>query len=237
MARINWTEDELLLAAYWLAKNEYRYLDDTDPETIALSRILQGTSVFHPNQDRPDNFRSPNSVSLKFRNMLDTEVTGKAKSNGSKLDAPALKKFRTNPEVAKQQALRLLEVLSASNQGSFEPGKSLDEIALDEGGLLLVTHYRRERNPKLRAKKIASVLHSGGVIKCEVCDFNYEETYGERGAGYIEVHHILPLHVVGKSTTKLSDLALLCANCHRMIHNKKEWLTPNELKSLLKVRR
>ncbi|WP_082179747.1 hypothetical protein [Acetobacter pasteurianus] len=34
--------------------------------------------------------------------------------------------------------------------------------------------------------------------------------------------------------TKLGDLALLCANCHRMIHAQRPWLTLEELVVLLK---
>ncbi|WP_233533532.1 HNH endonuclease [Kitasatospora sp. SolWspMP-SS2h] len=54
--------------------------------------------------------------------------------------------------------------------------------------------------------------------------------YGERGAGYVECHHVVPLHVAGEGTTKLADLALICANCHRMIHRKAPWPTPAELR-------
>jgi predicted HNH restriction endonuclease len=34
--------------------------------------------------------------------------------------------------------------------------------------------------------------------------------------------------------TKLSDLSLVCSNCHRMIHkNKDHWLSIEELKDIL----
>ena len=56
-------------------------------------------------------------------------------------------------------------------------------------------------------------------MECEICNFNYSKKYGERGKGFIECHHKVPLHKLKPNTkTKLSDLALLCANCHRMIH-------------------
>jgi 5-methylcytosine-specific restriction protein A len=34
--------------------------------------------------------------------------------------------------------------------------------------------------------------------------------------------------------TKLSDLALLCANCHRMIHARRPWLSMDELRAYLR---
>ncbi|MEV4457357.1 HNH endonuclease [Microbispora sp. NPDC049633] len=67
--------------------------------------------------------------------------------------------------------------------------------------------------------------------------FDFEHTYGPRGAGYIECHHIVPLHVSGPVTTKLDDLALVCSNCHRMIHRSAPWLTPSELRKLVNVKR
>jgi 5-methylcytosine-specific restriction enzyme A len=35
----------------------------------------------------------------------------------------------------------------------------------------------------------------------------------------------------------LADLALLCSNCHRMIHRTKQWLTVEELKKLVERQR
>ena len=36
------------------------------------------------------------------------------------------------------------------------------------------------------------------------------------------------------SITKLEDLALICANCHRMIHAQKPWLSVEELRAILR---
>ena len=58
--------------------------------------------------------------------------------------------------------------------------------------------------------------------------------YGPRGDGYIEAHHTRPLETLDPSQpTKVSDLALLCANCHRMVHAKRPWLSLVELKALI----
>lgn len=66
-----------------------------------------------------------------------------------------------------------------------------------------------------------------------MCAFDFEQAYGDRGADYIEAHHKIPLsELTGETRTRPSDLAMLCANCHRMIHAKRPWLTINELKEL-----
>ncbi|MGN5374851.1 HNH endonuclease [Sphingomonas hankookensis] len=70
------------------------------------------------------------------------------------------------------------------------------------------------------------MLKAKGPLVCEVCAFDFEATYGELGAGYIEVHHLKPVHTLKPgSKVKLSDLALLCANCHRMAHRKPSSIT------------
>jgi len=88
-----------------------------------------------------------------------------------------------------------------------------------------------ERDPKLRTAAIA--LHG---TTCMVCGFDFEATYGSHGAGYAEVHHLRPVSSL-QAKTKVNpqtDMVVLCANCHRMIHrNRDKMLRPDELKSLL----
>ncbi|MDN5896921.1 MAG: HNH endonuclease, partial [Nocardioides sp.] len=74
----------------------------------------------------------------------------------------------------------------------------------------------------------------GLPISCEVCAFDFGATYGALGEGYVEVHHRLPLHASGPVKTRLEDLALLCSNCHRMIHRARPWLTPEGLGAVVR---
>ena len=89
-----------------------------------------------------------------------------------------------------------------------------------------------ERNPRLRFAAIS--IHG---YRCFVCDFDFEEKYGLRGKGYIEIHHLHPVSSL-KIETKIdpkSDLVPVCSNCHRMIHRKKDGiLSVSELRILLK---
>jgi 5-methylcytosine-specific restriction protein A len=60
------------------------------------------------------------------------------------------------------------------------------------------------------------------------------ETYGPAGDGVIECQHTKPVHTLrAGQRTKLDDLALVCSNCHRMIHRRKQRLTMDELRALL----
>jgi hypothetical protein len=107
------------------------------------------------------------------------------------------------------------------------------ELSGDEGRIFMLRHRARERDARLRGRKIDAVRGIGGPLSCEVCGFDFETAYGERGRGYIECHHIIPLHQTGERTTHLDDLALICASCHRMIH-RSPWLTPGQLRELLR---
>lgn len=89
-----------------------------------------------------------------------------------------------------------------------------------EGDRKLGSHYRRERSSKLRDKKLAEILSVHGKIFCELCraDENgkYPAPFGQR---VFEVHHLAPLSQAATPVrTTLTDLAVLCANCHRAVH-------------------
>ncbi len=78
-------------------------------------------------------------------------------------------------------------------------------------------------------------------VSCLVCGFNFEEVYGLRGKGYIEIHHNKPISSLDGKATEFdpkTDLIPLCSNCHRMIHRRHdEVLTIEELKQILDVER
>lgn len=112
-----------------------------------------------------------------------------------------------------------------------------EELYLDEareGALLSRVHFVRERKKGLVEEKKRDILRAGGKLCCEACDMLFGEMYGSRGEGFIEVHHTRPLHTYRPNDkTKLSDLALLCSNCHRMVHHTRDWLTVEQLKGLI----
>lgn len=90
-----------------------------------------------------------------------------------------------------------------------------------------VTKY--ERNKMNRRKAIE--MHGA---KCAICGFDFESVYGERGKGFIEVHHIVPLYENQNeiSVDPEKDLICVCSNCHRMFHRRKDRVpTPDELRN------
>jgi len=73
-------------------------------------------------------------------------------------------------------------------------------------------------------------------VNCFVCGFNFKESYGEIGDGYIHVHHLKPLSEIGEGykLDPIQDLRPVCPNCHAMIHRSKTVYTIEALQQLLK---
>ena len=88
-----------------------------------------------------------------------------------------------------------------------------------EGERKLEIHKSIERDRKLRQTKISQFLEENENLKCELCNFNFINQYPFLTTDIIEVHHIVPLSTLSKGTNvNLSDLMLLCSNCHFAIH-------------------
>jgi len=114
---------------------------------------------------------------------------------------------------------------------SFFTNESESENETIEEKRKYVRHSRIERN-KNASKKVKEVLgHT-----CMGCGFNFKRIYGERGQDYIEAHHLIPLHMLpeGKAVQMdpKEDFAVLCANCHKIVHRKKPMLTLEELQNI-----
>ena len=75
---------------------------------------------------------------------------------------------------------------------------------------------RYERDPEARR---ACIAHRG--INCAACGFSFEVAYGEIGADFIQVHHVVPPSQLGNGYVldPLTDLIPLCDNCHAMAHH------------------
>lgn len=98
------------------------------------------------------------------------------------------------------------------------PEEINSEEFLKEGQYKEIKANRYERNVKARQKCLEA--HGYG---CKVCDFNFQQVYGEIGTRFIHVHHIKPVSEIKKEYVidPLNDLVPVCPNCHAMLHSKK----------------
>ena len=100
-----------------------------------------------------------------------------------------------------------------------------------EGGKKTYYTTKYERNKKYREEAVR--VHG---LSCEICSFNFVDTYGDIGRNYIEVHHVKPLFSLNEEVIPdvNNDMICVCANCHRMLHrNKYSIISPNELRNII----
>ena len=116
------------------------------------------------------------------------------------------------------------EVMDSISQAKYPEGRSKIDI-----------HLTKERRQQLVADaKLYWNSNSNGDVKCSVCEFSFLKQYGRYGQGFIEAHHKLPISELTKETVmKISDLAPVCSNCHRIIHRKRPFLKIDELRNII----
>ena len=102
---------------------------------------------------------------------------------------------------------------------------------LKEGDHLQIEINTYERN--IEARKQCIEYHG---LTCSVCSFNFEETFGEIGKGFIHVHHLTPLSEINQEyeVDPIQDLRPVCPNCHAMLHAKNPPFTIEDIKGLHK---
>lgn len=150
---------------------------------------------------------------------------------GSKLDKQVWDEFSDDLISLRAEADHIRKAIDAAPDNASIATPADNEYEGSEGGVIMRLHRRYERDPKLVKKKIQAAT-AIGQLSCEVCSFDFSKAFGDLGAGYIEVHHLKPVHTLGKKgRTKLEELALLCSNCHRMAHRKRTPLTLEELRA------
>lgn len=145
--------------------------------------------------------------------------------------------FGGQPLTPNQMARELWAYIQKNGRGAVGV-IDLDQWAADEefreGTPSERRHITRERSGRLVAAVKRREFAQSGRLACKVCGFDFARMYGPRGDGFIEVHHTRPLSQLTRSTRmRLRDMALLCSNCHRMIHCRHPWLSTAQLRRLV----
>src|SRR5262245_41443890 len=232
-----WTRDELILALELYLRNPVSPPGKSSPAVIELSGLLNKLGRILGHGDT-ETFRNANGVYMKMMNFrrFDQEYASAGKvglTRGNKDEETVWLEFSQDRErlVRVADAIRRAILLPAYEHGVIDEEE--DTVEAEEGRLLTRLHRTRERSRKLVEQRKQKALSEFGRLRCEVCRFDFEERYGDRGRGFIEAHHTKPVEtLVEGSKTRLEDLALLCANCHRMVHSARPWLTVDDLRRL-----
>ena len=231
-----WSRDELILALHLYLQTRPKDIDLRDPKVIELSRLLNALSASRKSGSE-QNFRNPNAIKMKCANFrrFDPDYKGKGLSRGNRLEEVVWNDFANDP-------VRLEEVVRAIRLGVKEVGspagadEGSEDFEFQEGRVLTQLHRRRERDPRASAEKKSAVLKATGRLECEACGFDFARVYGELGKGFAECHHRLPLSALPERKTTIRDLAILCANCHRMIHRTQPLVSVEAFRATLRGR-
>lgn len=233
-----WTRDELILATEFYKKFAPQIPGKTDERLIGLAdeiRSLAASLGLHGDET----FRNPNGVYMKLMELKKYDPENVGKGLGRKARAVEQEVWDLSSAELAKAARSIREVLKSLEFGNTPWAGAADteepEVAeAAEGRLVTRIHRYRERDTKIAKSKKRQFLKKHGRLYCEACNFDFADAYGDRGEGFIECHHTVPVSEMKPGDkTKLSDLALVCANCHRMIHAKRPWLSIPELVGLL----
>ena len=229
-----WSRDELIVTLDFYLRHQRSMPSKVSPEISELSDFLNRLQS-KIGGDRPDKFRNVNGVYMKLMNFrrFDPSYDGTGLERGNKDEEVVWNLYSDDPIKLRQLSEGIRSIVSSEDP---LPPKEIigDDEDGEEGQVLSRVHRYRERNPKLVRRKKEKVLQETGSLSCEVCGFDFEETYGNHGNGFIECHHTKPVSELKEGEkTKLSDLSLVCSNCHRMIHRTRPWLSVDDLRSKL----
>lgn len=238
MRNPDWVRDEIILAMDLYVRAGRKQLPPSHEEVIRLSELLNRLPI-HPPASRDENFRNANGISMILGNFLcvDPVHNQPGLSRNNKLQAAVWADFIDHPHLLSRTAQAIESASGSPNVTDlFEVME--DEDVFPEGLLLSRQHAVRERNHSAVSAKINAVMGKAGRLACEVCSFDFFAFYGELGRGFAECHHMIPLsEAVFKRKTRLTDLAIVCANCHRMLHRIRPVMSTASLRCLVERER
>jgi len=239
MRNPKWHRDEIILALDLYFRLKPGQIHAGNPDIIELSEVLNKLPI---HEERPDKvrFRNPNGVGLKLSNFLaiDPDYQGRGMESFSMLDKSVFQEFQNSKSELAKIASLIRSTVNNVDLGLklYKIGDEEDEdsFSVREGKVIYKLHKHIERNNKISQNKKSFYLYKYGRLDCEVCEFDFYIKYGQLGYGYMECHHRIPLHELTEYTeTFIRDLALVCSNCHRMLHRSLNTLSVEELKDRL----
>lgn len=240
--RLITTKNQLLknidtLEGYLTEDNEY-----SSSEAKAL--VKRGTCFVAYKIDKELCF-----ASSRFIGYVDNKLDQHSASNekdGRETNKAIIQILRTKPEPNEKLNEKYLEYCNrlgfqSNEKGSFGALRKFWQLAIDqefennknltgefpEGKIVERMHKARERNNQVISFAKEKFKKQNGRLFCQV--------YGDIGKDFIEGHHTIAIsEMIADHKTKVKDIAMLCANCHTMVHKKRPWLTMKDLDKLIK---
>lgn len=249
MARI--TENELLIPALYVV-----YKEGSASTTTIIKELIK---VFKPSGEDAEilSGRSDTKFSQKVRNLTGShsstnkfgELTIKDDSKFT-LTSEGISFVEENIDQCEyifsnfftyEENISVAEKLHKSSNKKHKLLIYSEDDFVKEGKAKTKNSKVKARSEKLRQAAIDYYRTPTGHLKCCICGFDFEDTYGDIGKDYIQIHHEHPVCQYDDEGVKtfiqdaVNNVKPLCANCHCMIHRKKKSvLSIEELKNCIK---
>ena len=225
-----WSWDEVVLALDLYFDCNGTIPNGSDARVQELSTVLRSFPQ-HDHATRKESFRNPDSVVFKLQNIRQV-ATGKGLANTSRVDREVWDALGDEPARTKEFA----QTIRAGVALAEKLGDEEEEETFQEGRVLTDIHRRRERSRRIRKKVLENRIARGKLV-CEICGLSGMELDADMRDALFECHHVVPLGAAVEVNTKLEDMALLCANCHRLLHRamviRGEWLSIDAAKTII----
>jgi 5-methylcytosine-specific restriction protein A len=231
-----WTRDETILALELYQDLKGNIPRGTDIRVSRLSDLIKHLP-YHLAALRKNSFRNSDGVAFKLQNLRQL-ATGRGLGNVSNMDRVIWAELGARPDETKRLANLIRAGMEEADILQATPDDS-EDVEFFEGRVITQNHKRRERSPKLR-KHLLVARTKKGPLRCDMCRSNSCVMDPAFEDASFEVHHLVPVSSTKERNTKLSDVALLCASCHRILHraiaNEKRWLTIDEVRRIVRMR-
>lgn len=164
-------------------------------------KINMDTSTFYILEDK---IELPNKIRIPGQNNHLYITISEAHSRNEEL-----KYDNENKKIVERDK----KIFSEVEVSDFEDME--EDYSFIEGEEYIRIEKRKKRDSSIRKLKIDFVKKQLGQAVCEVC--------GESDEVVLDVHHekVMVSNMEKNHVTKLSDLRILCANCHRRVHKYK----------------
>jgi 5-methylcytosine-specific restriction protein A len=209
-----------------------------EPKGLVAAGFASSTTFIEKHWDRQD--KEALYIDLDFEVILNADIepiltvdmlqlrTILQKQNWSPQSSESVK-----PDLIDELEAVWFDFLTTQNirHNPFIPADNEIQKTYTEGTPNQVSVTKYERNPFARKKCLDYYGFS-----CSVCDFNFENTYGQIGKELIHVHHLTQVATVGKTyeVDPIKDLRPVCPNCHSIIHKRKTAFSIDEVKEFIK---
>ncbi|SBT17724.1 HNH endonuclease [Marinomonas gallaica] len=204
--------------------------EEINPNTLRVTRDFEG-NTFKRDFSVGHRFTTYNGLSVE---MVSLNPNGGSFKAGYYLIVREITKsgLGKKTDVSAQNQIDKLYFNHVPEEETFSPHEVNEKSTYVEGMVKQVLVNQYERDPKARAECIRYYK-----CVCNICNFDFAKNYGSYGEGFVEVHHIKPLHEIktGYVVDPINDLIPVCSNCHSMLHRGKKVLSIRELKAIFHI--